>query len=59
MNDNTSKTPVHLWIVGILALLWNAVDAFDFLATQIKLGACPRIEAVARGSHIESIFLVL
>lgn len=29
-----SRTPVHLWIVGILALLWNLVGAFDYLATQ-------------------------
>ncbi|MBZ0113875.1 MAG: hypothetical protein K8J08_15540, partial [Thermoanaerobaculia bacterium] len=31
------KTPVHLWIVGVLALLWNAVGAFDFTATQVQL----------------------
>lgn len=31
------QTPVHLWIVGILALLWNAMGAFDFLATTIPL----------------------
>lgn len=37
MNNAVVKTPVHLWIVGILALLWNAVGAFDFLATQIRL----------------------
>ena len=32
-----SKTPVHLWVVGVLALLWNAMGAFDYLATQLKL----------------------
>ena len=32
-----SKTPVHLWIVGILALLWNAMGAFDYLATKLQL----------------------
>jgi hypothetical protein len=32
-----SKTPVHLWIVGIVALLWNFMGAFDYLATQLKL----------------------
>ena len=42
MNDHKagearSGTPVHLWIVGILSLLWNAVGAFDYLATQLKL----------------------
>ena len=37
MNETRSKTPVHLWIVGILALLWNAVGCFDYFATQTKL----------------------
>jgi hypothetical protein len=31
------KTPVHLWIVGVLALLWNAMGAFDYLATHLRL----------------------
>lgn len=31
-----SNTPVHLWIVGGLALLWNAMGAFDYLATMIE-----------------------
>ena len=37
MNSNNAKAPVHLWIVGILALLWNAVGAFDYLATKLRL----------------------
>ena len=37
LNAARAKTPVHLWIVGVLALLWNAVGAFDYLATQLKL----------------------
>ena len=37
MNENAAKTPVHLWIVGIVTLLWNAVGAYDYLATQLKL----------------------
>jgi hypothetical protein len=32
-----SKTPVHLWIVGVLSLLWNLMGAFDYLATKLKL----------------------
>ncbi len=32
-----TKAPVHLWIVGIIALLWNAMGAFDYSATQLKL----------------------
>jgi hypothetical protein len=34
---NTTKAPIHLWIVGIISLLWNAVGAFDYSATQMKL----------------------
>ena len=32
-----TKAPVHLWIVGIIAVLWNAMGAFDYTATQMKL----------------------
>jgi len=31
------RAPVHLWIVGTLALLWDMMGAFDYLATQLKL----------------------
>ena len=32
-----SRTPIHLWIIGVLALLWNSMGAFDYLATQLEL----------------------
>ena len=32
-----AKTPVHLWVVGVLAFLWNSMGAFDYLATQLEL----------------------
>lgn len=28
------KTPWHLWVVGILTLLWNAVGGWSYTATQ-------------------------
>ncbi len=37
MNDDMRRTPIHLWIVGIVSLLWNAVGAFGYLATQLGL----------------------
>jgi hypothetical protein len=37
MNQSSIKTPVHLWIVGILSLLWNSVGAFDYTATQYRI----------------------
>ena len=33
----SNKAPVHLWIVGVLAILWNAMGAFDYSATQLRL----------------------
>ena len=32
-----ARTPVHLWIVGVLALLWNAMGVFDYLATELRV----------------------
>jgi hypothetical protein len=37
MNEAAVKTPVHLWIIGLLALLWDAMGAFDYAATQLRL----------------------
>lgn len=31
-----ADAPAHLWIVGGLAVLWNAIGAFDYLATQME-----------------------
>lgn len=33
-NNTTAKTPWHLWTVGVLSLLWNAMGALDFTMTQ-------------------------
>lgn len=30
------RTPLHLWIVGALATLWNGFGAFDYLMTQTR-----------------------
>jgi len=37
VTESATKTPVHLWIVGVVSLLWNAVGAFDYSATQFRL----------------------
>ena len=33
------RAPFHLWIIGILSLLWNAGGAFDYLAVKLKFDA--------------------
>ena len=35
----TVQTPKHLWIIGIVTLLWNAMGAFDYLMTQTQNGS--------------------
>lgn len=32
----TVKTPWHLWLVGVLSLLWNGFGAFDFIQTNTR-----------------------
>jgi hypothetical protein len=31
----TARTPAHLWIVGILSLLWNCFGCYDYLMTRM------------------------
>lgn len=33
------RAPAHLWIVGILALLWNGFGCFDYLMTVTRNAA--------------------
>lgn len=30
------RTPWHIWVVGILTLLWNAMGAFDYTMTKTQ-----------------------
>ena len=32
----SARTPAHLWIVGILSLLWNCFGAYDYTMTKTK-----------------------
>ena len=34
--ESSVRTPLHLWIVGVLATVWNAFGAFDYLMTQTR-----------------------
>ena len=37
--DGSTRTPVHLWVVGVLATVWNAFGCFDYLMTQTRNAA--------------------
>lgn len=32
----TRRAPWHLWAVGVVGLLWNAMGAFDYVMTQTR-----------------------
>ena len=32
----SARTPAHLWIVGILALLWNCFGAYDYTMSNMR-----------------------
>ena len=31
-----ARTPVHLWIVGILSFLWSCFGCYDYLMTRLR-----------------------
>jgi len=36
MENAIEKTPMHLWIVGGLATLWNAFGCYDYVMTRMR-----------------------
>jgi len=54
------RAPAHLWIVGILSLLWNCFGAYDYLMTRTQ-GAkyiattMPGVDANAAMAWIDSM----
>jgi hypothetical protein len=34
--ETRARTPMHLWIVGVLAVLWNCIGCFDYLMTRMR-----------------------
>lgn len=36
MNGLARKTPWHLWVVGVISLLWNAIGAWDYTQTRLR-----------------------
>lgn len=53
METITTKPPVHLWIVGILATLWNAFGCYDYFMTRTKGAAY--IDAMMQTSQGDAI----
>jgi hypothetical protein len=39
MTDTTMKAPWHLWLVGVIAVLFNAIGAFDYVMSMAQGGS--------------------
>ena len=37
--SRAATVPKHLWIIGVLTLLWNLMGAYDYLMTQTRNAA--------------------
>lgn len=49
----SARAPVHLWVVGLLALLWNGFGAYDYVMTRTKGAAY--VESMMPGSDGEAL----
>ena len=53
----SARTPMHLWIVGILSLLWNAFGCYDYFMTKTK--GATYIESMMPGADGSAIMAYL
>lgn len=49
------KAPWHLWVIGIIALLWNSGGAYDYTMTQTRNEAYLRAAADNAGVPYETM----
>ncbi|NJC42717.1 hypothetical protein GGQ87_003012 [Brevundimonas alba] len=45
----TTRTPWHLWAVGVISLLWNAFGGYDFIMTTTQGEAYFRASGMDQG----------
>jgi hypothetical protein len=56
----SARAPAHLWIVGILSLLWNAMGCVDYLLTRMRStdylkSMMPDVDPQAMLSYIDGL----
>jgi hypothetical protein len=56
MNNPTptsdTTTPWHVWLIGVLALLWNCMNAFDYFMTTTRFYSFPLWVDVSWGLYV-------
>jgi hypothetical protein len=63
MSEAPTKTPWHLWLVGVIAVLFNAIGVFDYVmslaqgaAYQASVGMTP--EQIAPSAIIAALLIL-
>jgi hypothetical protein len=47
------RTPMHLWIIAVLSLLWNARGAFDYLMIQLQVDSYMALLTEPQQAYLE------
>ena len=53
--NGTANTPVHLWIAGGMAIVWNAFGCIDYLMTQTRNEAYLAMFTDSMRAYFESL----
>jgi len=54
---SSAKAPLHLWIVGILSLLWNGFGCYDYFMTKTK--GAEYVKSMMPGADADAIMTYL
>jgi hypothetical protein len=54
-----ARTPIHLWIVGALSLLWSCFGAYDYVMTRLRntdylASAMPTVDPAAALAWVDA-----
>ena len=52
-----AKAPLHLWIIGILSLLWNGFGCYDYFMTKTK--GAEYVKSMMPGVDAEAVMAYL
>lgn len=47
-----TTTPWHVWLIGVLALLWNCINAFDYFMTITHFYSFPMWVDISWGLYV-------
>lgn len=52
--EQSVRTPVHLWVVGVVSLLWNSFGGYDYIMSQTHNAAYLAMLSPAQRALIDS-----